>query len=349
MSHHLDTPLAASSGQLFIDDLYVFAGAASTVLVLTVNSDVSGQHAEPGFHPGARYEFKVHFDGAACEELAYRVSFGPPDDTGRQAVELRSLTGLQAGEDAASGELVITGLTGQPATANGTRLWAGRASDSFYLDQSLLAIVSEAVATGTAPDLASWHPEDAQNSFTGTTVQAIALEVQYSHPQLRPGARAGVWCATKLATDSGGWRQVNRAGHPMMWPIFWPDDTQFSNPANSRHPSRDAAADAGHLASLVAAVTAAAGTAADPQGYGETVARQLLPDVLPYVIGTPATFGFTVRNGRPLADNAPEVMLSLVTGTAVPSGLTPAVTRHLRASRFPYVIPAEQTSNKSLI
>ncbi len=26
MSHHLDTPLAAQNGQLFIDDLYVFPG-----------------------------------------------------------------------------------------------------------------------------------------------------------------------------------------------------------------------------------------------------------------------------------------------------------------------------------
>jgi hypothetical protein len=30
MSHHLDTPLAAQNGQLFIDDLYVFPGEGST-------------------------------------------------------------------------------------------------------------------------------------------------------------------------------------------------------------------------------------------------------------------------------------------------------------------------------
>jgi hypothetical protein len=33
-------------------------------------------------------------------------------------------------------------------------------------------------------------------------------------------------------------------------------------------------------------------------------------------------------------------MLSLVTGMAVPSGLTPSVTRHLRDAKFPYVVPA---------
>ena len=55
------------------------------------------------------------------------------------------------------------------------------------------------------------------------------------------------------------------------------------------------------------------------------MARDLFPDVLPYVIGTPATYGFAARNGRSMADNAPEAMLSLVTNMAVPSGLKPSV------------------------
>jgi hypothetical protein len=39
-------------------------------------------------------------------------------------------------------------------------------------------------------------------------------------------------------------------------------------------------------------------------------------------------------------DNAPEAMLSLVTNTAVRSGLKPSVAKDQRASDFPYVIPA---------
>ncbi len=81
MSHHLDTPLAAQNGQLFIDDLYVFPGEGSTVFVMDVNSNVTGVYAQPGFHPEARYEFKVHFDGADYEALTYRVSFGEPGRT----------------------------------------------------------------------------------------------------------------------------------------------------------------------------------------------------------------------------------------------------------------------------
>jgi len=85
---------------------------------------------------------------------------------------------------------------------------------------------------------------------------------------------------------------------------------------------------------------AASGTSGDPQSYGQAVARELFPDVLPYVVGTPATYGFAGFNGRTRADNAPEAMLSLVTNMAVPSGLTLAVAQDQRASAFPYVVPA---------
>jgi hypothetical protein len=337
MSHHLDTPLARQNGQLFIDDLYVFPGDRSTVFVMDVNSTITGPDVKRGFHPEARYEFKVHFDGADFEALTYRVSFGEVDSDGRQALQLHALSGDEAREDSAVGALVLEGRTGQPTSAGDTRIWAGRIGDSFYIDLSLLGIVNAAVKNGTAANLSAWHPEKAQNSFADTTVESIVLEI--SHQQLHAGARVGVWCATKLATDAGGWRQINRFGHPMMWPIFWPDDTDFSHPANTRHPSADFNADGKYIGGQVAAVVSASGTSDDPHGYGQSVARELFPDVMPYVVGTPATYGFAIRNGRTLADNAPEAMLSLVLDTAVPSGLTPSVAKDLRDRNFPYVVP----------
>lgn len=341
MSHHLDTPLAAKNGQLFIDDLYAFPGDNSTVFIMDVNSNITGAYQKPGFHPEARYEFKVHFDGADFEALTYRVSFGEADSEGRQRLQLHALTGDEARDDAASGQLVLQGRTGEPASADGTRIWAGgRIADSFYIDLKLLGIVDSAIKNGTAVNLSEWRPEEAKNSFAGTTVESIVLQVPHHHPQLRPGAHIGVWCATKLATDAGGWRQINRGGHPMMWPIFWPDDVDFTNPQNKRHPSQDFNAIGKFIGDKVSAVVAASGTSDDPQGYGQVVARKLLPDVLPYVVGTPAVYGFATFNGRAMADNAPEVMLSLVAGTAVPSGLKAAVAKNQRANNFPFVVAA---------
>jgi Domain of unknown function (DUF4331) len=292
MSHHLDTPLAHQSGQLFIDDLCVFRGNGSTVFVMDVNSTITEADVQRGFHPEARYEFKVHFDGADFEALTYRVSFGEVDSDGRQALQLHALTGDEAREDSGVGALVQEGRTGGQASEGDTRIWAGRIADWFYIDLALLGIVNAAVKNGTAVDLSAWRPEDARNSFADTTVESIVLEVSHQHPQLHAGARVGVWCATKLATDAGGWRQINRFGLPMMWPIFWPDDTDFSNPANTRHPSADLNADGKYIGDQVSAVVAASGTSDDPQGYGQIVARELFPDLLPYVVGTPATYGF---------------------------------------------------------
>src|ERR1700677_4912558 len=106
MSHHLDTPLAAKTGQLLIDDLYVFPGEGSTIFVLDINSDVNGLHTEPGFHPEARYEIKIHVNGAEYEALTLRVSFGEHDSDGRQPLQLHALADDEARGDDGTGVLV---------------------------------------------------------------------------------------------------------------------------------------------------------------------------------------------------------------------------------------------------
>ena len=73
--------------------------------------------------------------------------------------------------------------------------------------------------------------------------------------------------------------------------------------------------------SAVAAAVAATGTASDPTAYAQAVADRLLPNVLPYTVGTSAVFGFASWNGRSLIDNAPDVMCSLATNTPVSLGI----------------------------
>ncbi|MDG4782474.1 DUF4331 family protein [Micromonospora sp. WMMD961] len=340
MSHHLDTPLAAQGGQLYIDDLYVFQGEHGTVFVMDVNSSVTKADIKRGFHHEGRYEFKIHFGGADMEELTFRVTFGEPDGDGKQSLMLHALTGADARDDGATGTLLIQGRTGETTDGANMRIWAGRITDPFYVDLDELATINGAVKDGAKVDRSAWSVDQAKNSFAGTTVESIVLEVNRDEPLVPDDTRIGVWCRTMLATDAGGWRQINRAGHPMMWPIFWPHDTDFSDPANVRHPSKDLTEDGEEIATAVAGVVAANGTALDPQAYGWSVARQLYPDMLTYQTGTAANYGFAIRNGRAMADNAPEVMFSLVLNTGTTSGLTRDITKAARADTFPYVVPA---------
>ena len=204
MSHHLDTPEAAERGQLFIDDLFVFRGDGSTVLVLDVNSDVNGKVASPDFWPGARYEFHLHVDGAEQESLTFRAEFGEPDADG-QSVRLVALTGADAAQDAAAGQLLLEGRTGQPVTVNGVRLWAGRAHDPFFFDLSLLEPISSAVTGGTAPDLSQWNPADAENTFGGKTVASTRPGGPGRLRRLdarAPGSRCGSPPSSRTATAS---------------------------------------------------------------------------------------------------------------------------------------------------
>ena len=285
MSHHLDTPLAAQTGQLYLDDLYVFPGEGSTVFVMDVNSNVNGLHSEPGFHPEARYEFKVHFDGADFETLTYRISFSEPDPDGQQALATarpdrrggtRGLRARRPGagrpdrRDGQRGAEPGSGPGGSPTPSTSTcRCWpssTGRWPAGPHRTCPGGSRTTRPTASPAPPSTRSCWRSPTPTRSCGPA----------------PDRRVG---ATKLATDAGGWRQINRAGHPMMWPIFWPDDTDFSDPSNTRHPSEDVNAAAKYIGEQVAAVVAAAGTSDDPQGYGQTVARDLFPDVLPYVVG----------------------------------------------------------------
>ncbi len=339
MSHHLDTPLAAQTGQLYLDDLYVFPGQDSTVFIMDVNSNVNGLHSEPGFHHEARYEFKVHLDGAAYEDLTWRVSFGEADSDGQQAVALHTLTG-EAARRRRRSRPAGAGRADRPDGHRNRCPAVGRADRRLLLHRPVAAGPHQRrggqwdragpvrVAAGERAEQLRRQP--------GLLDRAGGL---HAHPQLRPGARTGVWAATKLATDAGGWRQINRAGHPMMWPIFWPNDTDFTNPANTRHPAEDVDAAAKYIGEQIAAVVAAAGTSDDPSGYGQAVAADLFPDVLPYVVGTPAVYGFAGFNGR-TRPKRPRSHALPGHQHRDPSGLKPASTKDQRARTFPYVVPA---------
>ncbi len=104
----------------------------------------------------------------------------------------------------------------------------------------------------------------------------------------------------------------------MMWPIFWPDDIEFNNPANTRHPSQDDGADDGYIGEQVAAVVSASARRG-PGGYA-ILSPGLYPRRAALRGRHPGNFGFAGVNGRTLADNAPEAMLSLVLGPACPPG-----------------------------
>ncbi len=340
MSHHLDSPLARQDPRLNITDLYVFDADGATVLVLNVRTSLAGdEHPDP-FHPEARYEFKIHFDGSEREDVTYRMAFLPTQDVG-QPYTVERLTGDAATRDDVSGTVITRGTTGLPSiTLDGGRVWAGRVVEPFYLDLRQLHDVSHALQLGEDVDLTRWTRGAAEDSFAAATVWSIVLTVPVGVDGLTTGRHLCTWATTRLATDAGGWRQLGRTGLPMIWPLFRAPDSDEASRPNQTHPADDPATYGPGIAELVSSTVDRLGTSDRPGAYADSVVERIVADLLRYVVGTPAVFGFARFNGRRLSDNAPEAMFSLATNSAVPTGLRSA-DRRLSQETFPYVIPVQ--------
>lgn len=286
------------------------------------------------------YEFKVDLNGDAVEDVTYRLNFNERDKDDKQSYTLRCIKGAAAPDPSAAGTIVAEGTTDEiVATKSGLRVWAGKAGDPFWIEPDVLHAVGHAFQEGKVVDLAGWDPKRAKNLFAGRTVYSIVLEVP--DQELLDGRgderRVGVWAVSTLATDAGGWRSVNRVGFPMIHPLFTQYNEDLGNRLNAGVPAEDFATFGKTIIAAVAGAVAANGTAEDPWGYAEKVAHRFCPNILPYVVGTPAVFGFAEWNGRSLTDNAPNVMFSIAANTPISLGIGKESVTSKPSKRFPYV------------
>jgi hypothetical protein len=339
MSHHLDSPIARQDLRLDITDLYVFRGETGTAFVINVCHSI-GNPPITGYHPEGMYEFKVDLNGDAVEEVTYRLTFEARDAQGKQKYTIRRISGKDAVDPHAAGTVVAQGVTDEAVTSpSGLRAWAGHAGDPFWIEPDVLHAVGHAFEDGTKVNLAGWDPSKAHNLFAGHTVYAIVLEVPDAELLSGAGAnkKIGVWAVATLATDAGGWRSINRIGLPMMPPLFAQYDEDFGNRLNAGHPSEDFATYGAHITKSIEAVVTAYGTAEDPHAYAEKIAHRLLPNMLPYTVGTQASLGFVEWNGRSLTDHAPNVMFSTAANTPIQLGIGKESVTSKPRKTFPYV------------
>jgi hypothetical protein len=130
--------------------------------------------------------------------------------------------------------------------------------------------------------------------------------------------------------------QVSRWGLPLMTHLFFndPDAQNVKEDFNATTPAEDRDRFWKPVADLAESMTRYAGTSADPAAYGKQIADRLCPVMLPYEVGTPARFEQASFNGRPLGDDAMDVMLSLVSNKPVADGVAPDQSRIRK--EFPY-------------
>jgi hypothetical protein len=286
------------------------------------------------------YEFKVDYNGDAVEEVTYRLAFDERDNQGKQRYSVRRIAGAEAVDPHAAGTVIAQGITDEVVTMpSGVRAWAGRAGDPFWIEPDVLHAVGHAFEDGTVVNLAGWDSAKAKNFFFGQTVYSIVLEVPDGELLAEAGdkRRIGVWAVATLATDAGGWRSINRIGLPMIPPLFAQYNEDRGNRLNAGRPADDFATWGEVITKKIAGVVAAYGTAEDPLEYGAKIAHRFFPNILPYEVGTFASFGFNEWNGRTLTDNAPDVMFTTAANTPIRLGIGKESVASKPRKFFPYV------------
>jgi Domain of unknown function (DUF4331) len=333
MSHHFDTPTAREDPRINVCDFYLFRGRPGfTVMAVTVNPN-AGHSGPDTFREEGLYAFRFDLDGDAREELTFKVGFGAvshsddKDHAHGQSFEVRRASG-PAAASGADGELIAAGQTGQVVEAeSGVKAFAGLAPDLFAGDAMALGEFRTAFF-----DKGEFHPQAFQNRknfFAGRNVTAIVLEVPAS---LIGRGRVHGWATASLHGHAPE-VQVSRWGLPLITNIFMPDPAMRED-FNRAAPAEDISRFSPPIADVATKLTRLSGSAADPAGYGRTLAQRLCPVTLPYELDTEANFGVAGFNGRGLADDVMDVMLTLATNTPLSDGVAPDTSR--MREEFPY-------------
>jgi hypothetical protein len=333
MSHHFDTPTAREDPRINVCDFYLFGGRPGfTVMAMTVNPN-AGHSGPDTFREEGLYAFRFDLDGDAREEVAFKVRFGAvvhsddKDHAHGQSFEVRRASGSTA-VSGADGALIAAGQTGQVVeAASGVKAFAGLAPDLFAGDAMALGEFRTAFF-----DKGEFHPEAFQNQknfFAGRNVTAIVLEVPTS--MIGKGRVRG-WATASLQGHAPE-VQVSRWGLPLITNIFMPDPAMRED-FNRAVPAEDISRFSPPIADVATKLTRLSGSAADPAGYGQTLAQRLCPVTLPYELDTEANFGVAGFNGRGLADDVMDVMLTLATNTPLSDGVAPDTSR--MREEFPY-------------
>jgi len=331
MSHHFDTKLAKEDPSLNVCDFYLFEGVpGTTVMAMTVNPDL-GLSAPDTLHIEGLYAFRFDLNADAREEVTFKFRFSEPrhaandEHTHIQNFQLRRAAGEHALRGA-EGELLLDGETNKIHSSSGIRAYVGIAPDLFAANAAGFHNYLTAFQEGRF-DADAFRNH--QNFFAERNVTAIVLEVPNA---LIGKGKVHAWATASLFGHAPE-LQVSRWGLPLITHIFLGTD-ELKEKFNASTPSEDVALFSKSISGFAEKMTSYAASAPNPSQYGTQLASRLCPVMLPYELGTPASFTRSVFNGRALTDDAMDVILSLTANKPLADGATPDRTR--TRSEFPY-------------
>ena len=334
MSHHFDTDQAKEDPRLNCCDLYLFKGRPGhTVLAMTSNAD-AGISSPDAFHPEGIYAIRIDTDGDAREDVVFKFRFGEPrhadGDEHRHVQSFQVILASGAERTGLDGEIIAEGETGATIQASGVRVHAGLAPELWAADALAFFTTLTNLFSENKYDPATF--QNRQNLFQNRNVMAIVLEVPN---EMIGDGKVGAWATISLFGHAPE-VQICRWGYPLTTHLFLsnPSTPELTAKYHVGVPADDAQTIGAAIAAFAARLSSRANPGTDAEAHGRLVSDMLCPSLLPYEIGTEASFSVQGFNGRCLTDDAYDVMLSLATNTEVHDGVAP--NRARTQPEFPY-------------
>jgi len=305
---------------LDLTDFYAFpkpGDAGKSIIVFNVHPSYSvnppGPTTTEPFAPGALYEVKVDTNGDGAADLAYSVQFSSSED-GKQTATLCRIQGARAAGVADNGEVIVkdapvsVGREALVTKAGDCRFFFGWRADPFFFDAN--GLFNQMQFTG-------------DDFFANKNVCSIVLEL----PNSALGSReVGLWARTVGKTEEG-WVQADRGGKPMQ-AVF------LAGEAREAYLSGEPADDDCFIGAFAHELEHTGGYAPED---AKGIARKLLPDILSYNPGRPASYP---KNGRTLIDDVVDPFLSLLTNGKVTEDKVGPHSDLL--DEFPYLAPPHE-------
>ena len=333
MSHHFDTALAKVDPRLNVADMYLFAGqAGSTAMIITTNADTDIS-APDTLHEEGIYSFRFHRTASDEEDLVFKFRFSAPRHTdGDECTQVQPYRVFRAEKGnipGNGGDLLLEGESGRFCEQGGVRAFVGTVPELWAADAAAFAAFLKSLH-----EEGRFNPsvfERKENFFRFRNVTALVLEVPNS---LIGSGTVRVWSSISLFGHAPE-VQVSRWGVPLFTHLFLSEPgSDLVEQYHRSLPRQDRELYAPSIARFVSRVARLAGTAKQPEDYGRAVAQRICPSLLPYDLGTEASFTVNVFNGRPLADDALDVMFSLAANVPFSDGVSPDRDRLINS--FPY-------------
>ena len=322
MGHHFSSELVKDLPELNLSDLYVFPSdrPEHTAFVMCTNPQSKAGAADSLLGTGL-YTFHI----AAGRDLTegFAITFRVEAEGVRVGVVMHPLPALG---DSGS-EIGRVPLYTDTALGDGLKLWIGVVKDPFAGNPKGMHAFLASAAQG------QYHPEafdNRESPFENLLTTAIVFELpNASLPPVIHYSGSSAWF------DHGHWHRVNRIGHVLVPHLYLQEAEHRKGHDGEPHET-----DVHRKAVAIDVITRhvrVAGVQADPAAYAAALADRLLPDVVPYRIGTAAAYSPEGPNGRALSDPAMDTALHWLVGTPL-SAQTPPHDRSL--PDFPYLMPA---------